>query len=43
MKRVLVVTVLGLGLTLPAHADVTMKQTTGGMGMGISGGANGVS
>jgi hypothetical protein len=42
MKRVLVATVLGLGLALPAHADVTLKQTTGGKGMGISGSASGV-
>ncbi len=41
MKRVLVATVLGLCLALPAHADVTLKQTTGGKGMGISGNASG--
>jgi len=41
MKRVFVATVLGLGLALPAHADVTLKQTTGGKGMGISGNASG--
>lgn len=35
-------TVLGLGLTLPAHGDVTMKQTTGGKGMGFSGKAGAV-
>jgi hypothetical protein len=31
--------VLALGLALPAHADVTVKQTTGGKGFGISGAA----
>ncbi len=41
MKRTLVAIVLGLGLALPAHADVTLKQTTGGKGMGISGNASG--
>lgn len=41
MQRVFVATVLGLGLALPAHADVTLKQTTGGKGMGISGNASG--
>lgn len=41
MKRAFVATVLGLGLALPAHADVTLKQTTGGKGMGISGDASG--
>jgi hypothetical protein len=33
--------VLALGLALPAHADVTVKQTTGGKGLGISGTAPG--
>jgi len=42
MKRLFVATVLALGLALPAHADVTLKQTTGGKGMGISGTASGV-
>ena len=41
MKRAFLATVLGLGLALPAHADVTLKQTTGGKGMGISGNASG--
>jgi hypothetical protein len=41
MKRVFVATILGLGLALPAHADVTLKQTTGGKGLGISGNASG--
>jgi len=40
MKRIFVGVVLGLGLTLPAHADVTLKQTTGGKGLGISGTAS---
>jgi hypothetical protein len=42
MTRLMIATVLGLGLALPADADVTLKQTTGGKGMGISGSANGV-
>ena len=42
MKRIFIGTVLALGLALPADADVTLKQTTGGKGMGISGNANGV-
>lgn len=37
MKRVLVVTVLTLGLAQSAYADLTMKQTGGGKGMGVSG------
>lgn len=41
MKRIFIATVLGLGLALPVHADVTVKQTTGGKGMGISGSASG--
>jgi hypothetical protein len=41
MKRILIATVLGLGLALPADADVALKQTTGGKGMGISGTAKG--
>ena len=40
MKRVALATVLALGLTLPAFADVTMKQTTGGKGLGMSGTAS---
>jgi hypothetical protein len=39
MKRIVIGTILGLGLALPVHADVTLKQTTGGKGMGISGNA----
>ena len=41
MKRVIFTTVLALGLALPAYADVTIKQTTGGKGLGISGTAPG--
>jgi hypothetical protein len=37
MKNICAVTVLALGLALPAHADVTVKQTTSGKGMGFSG------
>jgi hypothetical protein len=33
--------ILAWGLALPAHADVTIKQTTGGKGLGISGTAPG--
>ena len=40
MKRIFVGAVLVLGLTLPANADVTLKQTTGGKGLGISGTAS---
>jgi hypothetical protein len=43
MKRILATTVVALGLALPAFADVTVKQTTGGKGMGISGQTSGVS
>jgi hypothetical protein len=42
MKHVVIGTCLALGLTLPAYADVTLKQTTGGKGLGISGSASGV-
>jgi hypothetical protein len=42
MKLIFAGTVFALGLALPAHGDVTLKQTTGGKGMGISGKANGV-
>ena len=41
MKRTIPVLVLALGLVLPAYADVTIKQTSGGKGMGISGKAAG--
>ena len=42
MKCVIVGTLLALGLALPAHADTTLKQTTGGKGLGISRTANAV-
>lgn len=42
MTRILVGAVLGLVLAAPAHADVTLNQTTGGKGMGISGSAKAV-
>jgi hypothetical protein len=41
MKRVILTAVLALGLALPAFADVTIKQTTGGKGLGMSGNAPG--
>jgi hypothetical protein len=37
MTRILVGTVLALALAAPVHADVTLNQTTGGKGMGMSG------
>ena len=37
MKHVVVGTCLTLSLALPAYADVTLKQTTGGKGLGMSG------
>ena len=37
MTRTCLALVLALGLTVPAFADVTIKQATGGKGMGISG------
>ena len=42
MRHIFAVIVLVLGLALPAHADLTLKQTTGGKGMGMSGNASGV-
>jgi hypothetical protein len=36
-KHVVIGACLALGLALPAHADVTLKQTTGGKGLGMSG------
>jgi hypothetical protein len=42
MKHVVVGTCLALGLALPAYADVTLKQTSSGKGLGISGSASGV-
>jgi hypothetical protein len=41
MKRVVIAAALTLGLALPAFADVTLKQTTGGKGMGMSGNTSG--
>jgi hypothetical protein len=41
MKRAVVTTVLALGLARPALADVTLKQTTSGKGLGLSGQAPG--
>ena len=41
MKRVVLTAVLAIGLALPAYADVTIKQTTGGKGIGMSGTAPG--
>ena len=41
MKRVVLTAVLAIGLALPAYADVTIKQTTGGKGLGMSGNAPG--
>jgi hypothetical protein len=37
MKRLILVVLLGAGLAAPASADVTVKQTTTGKGMGMSG------
>lgn len=42
MKNAFVGLILGLALAVPAHADVTVKQTTGGKGMGMSGNAQAV-
>lgn len=39
MNRIFAATVLVLGLACPADADVTLKQTTSGKGMGFSGNA----
>ena len=41
MQRMVLALFLALGLALPAAADVTLKMTTGGKGMGISGKASG--
>ena len=37
MKRALLSSVIALGLAVPAFADVTLKQTTNGKGMAMSG------
>ncbi len=42
MRHVVAGTLLALGLALPARADVTLKHTTGGKGMGMSGKASAV-
>src|SRR5688500_5249022 len=42
MTRALAVTVLAFSLCAPAFADVTIKQTTTGKGMGMSGTTAGV-
>ncbi len=39
MRHAFLATLLAFGLALPAYADVTIKQTTGGKGLGISGNA----
>ena len=41
MKRTCLAVLLATGLAFPASADVAIKQTTGGKGMGISGSAGG--
>ena len=41
MQRTVFATLLAFGLVLPAYADVTIKMTTGGRGMGLSGNAAG--
>lgn len=41
IKHLFLAAVLSLGVALPAHADVTLRQTTGGKGLGISGSASG--
>jgi len=42
MKRVCLVALFVCGLSLPAFADVTIKMTTSGKGMGMSGKSEGV-
>jgi hypothetical protein len=37
MKRTIFVMLFAFGLTLPVHADVTLKQTMSGKGLGMSG------
>jgi hypothetical protein len=41
-KHVVIGTCLALGLALPVHADVTLKQTTGGRALGMSGNGSAV-
>jgi hypothetical protein len=40
MKRAIVAAVLAAGLAVPAYADVTLKQTSTGKGLGMSGTTN---
>jgi hypothetical protein len=40
MKRTIMAAVLAAGLAVPAHADVTLKQTAAGKGLGMSGTTN---
>ena len=42
MTRVLAATILAISLSAPASADVTIKQTTTGKGLGMSGTTSGV-
>ena len=37
MKRAVLTAVLILGVAVPAFADITLKQTTTGKGMGMGG------
>jgi len=37
MRKLLLITILTAGVALPAYAEVTIKQTTGGKGLGMSG------
>ena len=41
MKRLILATVTALALAAPAHADVTIKSTTAGKGLGMSGTVSG--
>jgi hypothetical protein len=41
MKRTFVATLLFVGLTVPSYADVTIKMTTGGKALGMSGKTSG--
>jgi hypothetical protein len=41
MKSAILASILALGLAVPAFADVTVKMTMGGKGMGISGNSKG--
>ena len=37
MKRVLLITIVALGIVLPLAADITVKQSIDGRGLGVSG------